>query len=264
MAKTRVKPDTVKTQHKNVLSAPHEQSPVLVEVAQARPTTTSRIVAEYFGKRHKDVLRTIEKIRSEAEDATFIERNFAPNEYTDSIGRKLPEWVMTEDGFAVLVMGFTGAKAANLRVTFIKAFREANERLRELESRQAEPGWKAARVDTKIGHHLIGFALKTSRQIAGKDTEVFHYQNEAKLIRHAMLGTQEPLCRDCLDRDELKVLARVEHMNAELIAVGESYPLRKAKCRVLALQLLSDLERRGRSLIERNGLGRGRLAGGAV
>ncbi len=119
--------------------------------------------------------------------------------------------------------------------------------------------WKS-RPTTKLG----GFALKTSRQIAGKDTEVFHYQNEAKLIRHAMLGTQEPLCRDCLDRDELKVLARVEHMNAELIAVGEGYQLRKAKCRVLALQLLSDLERRGRSLIERNGLGRGRLAGGAA
>lgn len=234
----------------------------LVEVARARPTTTSRIVAEHFGKAHRTVLRAVETLLSQLDDPEFTEHNFVLSDYTDSTGRKLPQWTMTAQGFAMLAMAFTGSKAVALRLKFIKAFEAATQRIRELESRQAEPGWKTARVDTKIGHHLIGFALKTSRQIAGKDTEVFHYQNEAKLIRHAMLGTQEPLCRDCLDRDELKVLARVEHANAEMIAVGEGYQLRKAKCRVLALQLLSDLERRGRSLIERNGLGRGRLAGG--
>jgi Rha family phage regulatory protein len=245
-------------------TASASQTPALVEVAQARPTTTSRIIAKQWGRKHFTVVNAIEKQLDEASDREFIGKNFLAIEFVDARGRVQREWQMTEDGFAAVAMGFTGKRSLDLRIQFTKAFREANERLRELESRQAEPGWKAARVDTKLGHALIGFALKTSRQIAGKDTEVFHYQNEAKLIRHAMLGTQEPLCRDCLDRDELKVLARVEHMNAELIAVGEGYQLRKAKCRVLALQLLSDLERRGRSLIERNGLGRGRLAGGAA
>lgn len=238
------------------------QTPALVEVAQARPTTTSRIVAEHFGKRHKDVLRTIEKIRSEAEDATFIERNFAPNEYTDSIGRKLPEWVMTEDGFAVLVMGFTGAKAANLRVTFIKAFREANERIRELERRQSDPNWQVARRETKDDFKTIGWVLQAVRARDGKSTERHHHINEALIVRHALTGdNKSPLDRNSLSAGELKVLAEVQRVSAQLLIQGEAFPLRKARLRLLALELLDDMNRRGRSLIERNGLGRGRLAG---
>ncbi len=240
------------------------QIPALVEVAKARPTTNSRIVAQHFGKAHRTVLRAVEKLLAQIDDPEFTQHNFVLSDYTDSTGRKLPQWTMTEQGFAMLAMAFTGSKAVALRLKFIKAFEVATQRIRELESRQSEPGWKVARTDTKIGHHLIGFALKTSRQIAGKDTAVYHYQNESKLIRYAMTGTQEPLCRDTLSRDELKILARVEHANAELIAVGEGYAMRKGKCRLLALQLLCELERRGRSLLERNGLGRGRWIEAAV
>jgi Rha family phage regulatory protein len=117
------------------------QAVELVQVERGKPTTTSRIVAEHFGKSHKSVIRALGTLMAQTLDDDFNRHNFAPIEFTDSRGRKQSEWAMTEDGFAVLVMGFTGAKAANLRVSFVKAFREANERIRQMEQRQADPAW---------------------------------------------------------------------------------------------------------------------------
>lgn len=217
------------------------QAVELVQVERGKPTTTSRIVAEHFGKSHKSVIRALGTLMAQTLDDDFNRHNFAPIEFTDSRGRKQSEWAMTEDGFAVLVMGFTGAKAANLRVSFVKAFREANERIRQMEQRQADPAWLDARRDTKLGHALIGFALETSRRLAGKETQHFHFANEAKLVSFAMTGEAGNFCRDCADAATLKVLHKVEKLNAQLLALGETYALRKDKCRLLAIGLLAQI-----------------------
>lgn len=83
--------------------------------------TTSIAVAEYFGKQHKDVLRAIEKLKSECPEE-FTERNFAPSEYTDPTGRKLPCYELSRDGFTMLAMGFTGQKALQWKLKYLEAF----------------------------------------------------------------------------------------------------------------------------------------------
>lgn len=89
--------------------------------------TNSRIIAEKFGKQHKDVLRAIKNMECSAD---FTERNFAPSEYVDSTGRSLPQMLMTRDGFSFLVMGFTGREAAQWKEKFIAAFNAMEARLR--------------------------------------------------------------------------------------------------------------------------------------
>lgn len=91
----------------------------VVENRGGRLVTTSLKVAEVFGKRHKDVIRKLQTLDCSRE---FTERNFAPSEYTDATGRKLPMWEVTKDGFVFLVMGFTGKKAAQFKETYIEAF----------------------------------------------------------------------------------------------------------------------------------------------
>lgn len=92
------------------------------------PVTTSRAVAEQFGKNHKEVLRAIDNLLTDlnAQDDTnikeFTERNFALSDYRDSTGRELPEYLLTRDGFTLLAMGFTGAKALTFKVAYINAF----------------------------------------------------------------------------------------------------------------------------------------------
>ena len=101
-----------------------------VDIVDRHPVTSSRKVAEYFGKNHKDVLRTIQNLDCSPE---FTERNFAPSEFTDSTGRKLLEYLLTKNGFIFLVMGFTGAKAAKLKEAYIAEFDRMEEEIRSLE-----------------------------------------------------------------------------------------------------------------------------------
>lgn len=81
--------------------------------------TSSRLVADYFHKRHDTVIRAIENLNCSKE---FNRHNFAEITYTDSRGRKQPEYLMTKDGFTILAMGFTGAKAMQFKEAYINAF----------------------------------------------------------------------------------------------------------------------------------------------
>jgi Rha family phage regulatory protein len=246
-------------------SKPTASASQLVEVAQARPTTTSRIIAKQWGRKHFTVVNAIEKQLDEASDREFIGKNFLAIEFVDARGRVQREWQMTEDGFAAVAMGFTGKRSLDLRIQFTKAFREANERIRELERRQSDPNWQVARRETKDDFKTIGWVLQAVRARDGKSTERHHHINEALIVRHALTGdNKSPLDRNSLSAGELKVLAEVQRVSAQLLIQGEPFPLRKARLRLLALELLDNMNRRGRSLIERNGLGRGRLAGGAA
>ncbi len=95
--------------------------------------TTSRYVADYFRKLHKDVIRKVDTLDCSSD---FTERNFTPSEYTDSTGRKLPMYDITKDGFVFLAMGFTGKKAAAFKEAYIAEF---NRMEAELHRRPALP-----------------------------------------------------------------------------------------------------------------------------
>jgi Rha family phage regulatory protein len=90
-----------------------------IAVIDGEPTTTSLAVAEHFGKNHFDVLRSIKNLECSEQ---FNQRNFAFVEYTDAKGEKRPMYRMTKNGFAFLVMGFTGKKAAQWKEAYINAF----------------------------------------------------------------------------------------------------------------------------------------------
>ncbi|AKB01642.1 Rha family transcriptional regulator [Vibrio cholerae] len=88
--------------------------------------TDSRYIAEYFGKRHDDVLR---KVRALNCSRDFNARNFAEVEYKDQKGELRMAYQMTKDGFMFLVMGFTGKRAAEIKERYINAFNEMAEKL---------------------------------------------------------------------------------------------------------------------------------------
>ena len=89
--------------------------------AEDHVITTSLAIATHFGKRHGNVLQSIQRLDCSEE---FIELNFQFNEYEDSIGRKLPIYHITRDGFVFLVMGFRGKKAALWKERYINAFNQ--------------------------------------------------------------------------------------------------------------------------------------------
>ena len=83
------------------------------------PVVSSREIAQRFGKEHKDVVIRIEgKVRSDGSKESgliegIMERGFPPAKYfIESLylnkGKQYREYLMTRNGFSLLVMGFTG------------------------------------------------------------------------------------------------------------------------------------------------------------
>lgn len=111
----------------------------LVMVNHDQVVTTSLKVAEYFGKPHKDVLKSIRTLECSTE---FTGRNFSPcfyfSELRNNVKRKLPMYYMTRDGFTLLVMGFTGKIAARFKEAYINAFNEMERKLSGITVREDE------------------------------------------------------------------------------------------------------------------------------
>lgn len=102
-----------------------ELYPIVFE-KDGQALTTSREVADYFGKAHRGVMRdiraTLEQLNESPEGREFSEHNFVLAEYHDEQGKPRPLYTLTRDGFTLLAMGFTGAKAMQFKVAYINAF----------------------------------------------------------------------------------------------------------------------------------------------
>ena len=97
------------------------------------PAVTSLQVAEVFDRRHDSVLRDI---RNLLESDDFTRHNFVECSYVNENNREMPMYIMSRDGFVLLGMGFTGAKARAMKIAYIIRF---NEMEAELASRSAAP-----------------------------------------------------------------------------------------------------------------------------
>ncbi len=96
----------------------------LVRVIDSEARTTSLMVAEAFGKRHDNVLRAIDSLIEQEAD---LERNFALKMQRSDNGkgasREIRYYTMDQEGFMLLVMGFTGALALKVKRAFIGEFK---------------------------------------------------------------------------------------------------------------------------------------------
>lgn len=92
----------------------------LVRINSNQVVTDSRSVAEHFEKEHKNVLRAIDDLvaQNSATKNMFYETS---REYR---GQSFRYFLMNRDGFSLLVMGFTGAKALEWKIKYINAFNE--------------------------------------------------------------------------------------------------------------------------------------------
>lgn len=93
--------------------------------------TNSLLVAEKFGKDHKNVVRDI---RSIIGGMLKIEHTqlFVESVYVHpQNGQEYPMFIMNRDGFTLLAMGFTGDKALQFKLEYINAFNKMEKILKE-------------------------------------------------------------------------------------------------------------------------------------
>lgn len=168
-------------------------------------------IARDFGKAHKNIIRTIETIGSKMSQSIFNEM-FEEWYYEDSKNREQKHYMVNRDGFSLLVMGFTGEKALQWKLDYIKWF---NFLEREF----------IVRKETRAKGITIRKTLTESISVnvdEGTNFKKFAYSNYSKLIYKKVLGkdvkklkedrglkTTDNL-RDYLTLEELQQVQNVE------------------------------------------------------
>lgn len=119
-----------------------------LSVVDGQITTTSRQIAEHFGKPHKTVLRAIRNLLQELPEEH--QRNFVPMLMAVEVGggavRQDPAYRITRDGFTLLAMGFTGKEAMQWKVAYLTAFNKMEQELLARTTRPANPALDYDRI----------------------------------------------------------------------------------------------------------------------
>ena len=101
----------------------------LVIMKDKQAVTSSLQVAETFGKRHDHVTRDIEELIAQSGSPKLGNEMFATGTY-ENRGKQYPMYYMNRDGFTLLAMGFTGDKALQFKLQYIKAFNEMEQQVK--------------------------------------------------------------------------------------------------------------------------------------
>lgn len=148
------------------------------KVIEGRPVTSSRIVAEYFSKKHSDAVRAINSIIAKKPEL-LASRNFAQWSEEVEIGsgakRTVTGYWMDQKGFCILAMGFTGAKALEFKCAFYDEFErmkhelEAPTTITPAEQRAIQREVAIRAHKTSSNYRTIYRAIKARYQIARYD-----------------------------------------------------------------------------------------------
>ncbi len=106
----------------------HKHKDVVIKKIDGELVVTSRQVAVDFDKRHSDVIEKIEElIKTENSVMTM----FIESSYKAGTGKSYKEYLITRDGFSLLVMGFTGSRALQWKLKYIEAFNKMEQALKK-------------------------------------------------------------------------------------------------------------------------------------
>lgn len=134
----------------------------LVEIENGKPVTTSLKVAEIFGKSHYNVIRDIRDKVLPYVSGKFNALNFELVNYADVKGEERPMFVITRDGFTMVAMGYTGAKAMKFKEDYITAFNLMEEALRGTTPNNEELiDLAAMRIATKLFPQFVKSIMPT-------------------------------------------------------------------------------------------------------
>ena len=113
----------------------HKHKDVVIKKIDGELVVTSRQVAEDFEKEHKNVLQTINNLVAE----NSAVKNMIIESTYENRGKYYPEYLLTRDGFSLLVMGFTGSRALQWKLKYIEAFNKMEQAIKEQSSKPLSP-----------------------------------------------------------------------------------------------------------------------------
>lgn len=184
---------------------------------------TSLDVASTFEKEHYHVMEDIRNIMNNVSSPEFSGL-FLEGAYTASNGKKQPMYIMNRDGFTLLVMGYTGEKAMQFKLAYIKQFNAMEaalqgkfvERQKGIAVRQALT--KALQQSTENermhGHAYINYTNCIYKVLFGMS---------AKQLRERYGVDHKTDLRDCFTAEELAAVQSMERLVSGLVDCGWEY-----------------------------------------
>lgn len=200
---------------------------MLVEIKRISKTemtvVSSLDVAETFEKNHRDVMESIRNIESIISTAEFSAL-FYLDSYKASNGKMNPMYLMTRDGFTLLAMGYTGQKAIQFKIAYIKQF-NAMEKALQGKLIEREKGIAVRQSLTKAlqqsaeNERMHGHAYSTYTNCIYK---VLFGKNTRQLREELGISKKDNL-RDYLSAEELKAIQSMECLISGLVDCGWGY-----------------------------------------
>ena len=200
---------------------------MLVEVKRinkVEATVVSSLdVAETFEKNHRDVMESIRNIESNISTAEFSALFFLDS-YKASNGKLNPMYLMTRDGFTLLVMGYTGEKAMRFKLAYIKQF-NAMEKALQGKLIEREKGIAVRQSLTKAlqqsaeNERMHGHAYSTYTNCIYKVL----FGKNAKQLRETLGISPKDNLRDYLSAEELRAVQSMECLISGLVDCGWGY-----------------------------------------
>jgi len=183
-------------------------------------------VANELKKRHDHVLRDIEnKINdiSKSNEPKFGEINFLKDAYKDDRNRKQTRYLMTKDGFTFLVTSYSGIKATNFKIDYIRRFSQMEQFIQSLQI-------------TKLEFPEFTNAIMN----AYKEPKHYHFSNEINMINKIVLGLSSKQfkeennidkktssIRPYLTQEQIKAIETLQRFDIGLVTMEPDYNKRK-------------------------------------
>lgn len=157
----------------------------IVQVISGEVRATSRDVAAFFGKRHDHVMRDIDRlIEQEPSLGSDHIPTFGEMVSEVDIGsgakRRARTYTMTRDGFVLVVMGFTGAKALKFKMSYIRAF---NDMEASIKAREVAP---RGPLDLTDPDQLIPLLSNYAQRTKEAEAKVVEFQPKAEAFDRFM------------------------------------------------------------------------------
>lgn len=183
----------------------------------------SNIIAELFGRLHKNVMRDIDALIG---DGAISRLSLEPRNYIDSRGKAQPAYRLAERDALVLMPFIGGRNAAEGQARLVDEFLHMRAELRRIASQKANPLRQLAVRDKCHMARMMTDCLIDARASQGKTTKAHHYMNEHSLCNWVLTGSFAAIDDDSLSAADLSRLKDIRRHNARLLLKDKSRPQR--------------------------------------
>lgn len=184
---------------------------LMIHERKEQAVVSSRTIAEHFEKEHKNVLQAVQNLMAEN---SAVKSMYYKASY-ETRGRKFPEYLMNRDGFSLLVMGFTGAKALEWKIKYIEAFNRMETNIRERQSSEWLITRKQGKLIRRSETDTIACLVEYAKTQGSRNADKF-YLTYSKLV-NALVGIAAGK-RDTVSFKTLSTIGFLEDMILHTIA----------------------------------------------